>query len=351
MLLKTSGTTQIDTVPLDATASLIAETQRSTGEIPWSEGGKTDPWDLVEAAMGLATGGYTQEAKRAFQWMKRMQLADGSWYSAYRDGRPEDFTRETNMTAYIAVGVFHYYLATGDQSFLLDMWDTVRSAMEFTLRFQAPTGEIYWAISPENRVDPMALLTGSSSIYMSIKCALAIARETGHSRPDWNESLGRLANAIRDCPSLFNMTKSRYSMDWFYPILCGAVTGENAQRRIEKHWKKFVVETLGVRCVSDRPWITVAETSELVLALAAMGNTDQSEIVFNWILDRRYEDGSYWCGFTFPDMVVWPEDKLTWTDAVVLMAADSLYHITPASRLFCHDFWKAPVCSSIPAAG
>ena len=147
------------------------------------------------------------------------------------------------------------------------------------------------------------------------------------------------------------MTKSRYSMDWFYPILCGAVTGENAQRRIEKHWKKFVVETLGVRCVSDRPWITVAETSELVLALAAMGNTDQSEIVFNWILDRRYEDGSYWCGFTFPDMVVWPEDKLTWTDAVVLMAADSLYHITPASRLFCHDFWKAPVCSSIPAAG
>jgi hypothetical protein len=129
-------------------------------------------------------------------------------------------------------------------------------------------------------------------------------------------------------------------MDWFYPMLSGALTGEQAQARLDRYWKKFVVKGLGVRCVSDHPWVTMAETSELSLALAAMGNRELAEIVFGWIQDRTFEDGSYWCGFTFPDMVIWPEDKLTWTNAVVLMAADALYHMTPASRLFSHRAWN-----------
>jgi hypothetical protein len=135
------------------------------------------------------------------------------------------------------------------------------------------------------------------------------------------------------------MTKSRYSMDWFYPILAGVITGNEAQKRIDKYWKKFVVEDRGVRCVSDKPWVTIAETSELCLALAAMGNLELTRIVFNWICDRRYEDGSYWCGFTCPDLTVWPEDKITWTNAAVLIAADAIYNLTPASMLFNHQFW------------
>ena len=57
------------------------------------------------------------------------------------------------------------------------------------------------------------------------------------------------------------MTKARYSMDWFYPVLCGAWDGPAAWRRIDRYWKKFVVEGRGVRCVSDQPWVTLAETS------------------------------------------------------------------------------------------
>jgi hypothetical protein len=37
-------------------------------------------------------------------------------------------------------------------------------------------------------------------------------------------------------------------------------------------------------------------------------------------------------------MVLWPEEKITWTNAVVLMAADALYDLTPAGRLFSHQF-------------
>jgi hypothetical protein len=289
--------------------------------------------------MGLTVGGYLNEARRAFEWLAAMQLEDGSWYTAYRQGVPVDKTRDANLSSYVAVGLWHDYLVTADAPFLKKMWPMLSKAIDFALRLQTPNGEIYWAISPEGNIDRMALLTGSSSIYMSVKCALAVAKLLGLRMPSWEIALNKLADAIKNKPYLFNMTKSRYSMDWFYPILAGVITGVEAQKRIDKYWKKFVVEDRGVRCVSDKPWVTIAETSELCLALAAMGNFELTGIVFNWICDRRYEDGSYWCGFTCPDLTIWPEDKITWTNAAVLMAADAIYNLTPASLLFNHQFW------------
>ena len=41
--------------------------------------------------------------------------------------------------------------------------------------------------------------------------------------------------------------------------------------RVAARWATFVVEGRGVRCVSDRPWVTAAETCELVMALDAIG--------------------------------------------------------------------------------
>jgi hypothetical protein len=289
--------------------------------------------------MGLCIGGYIAQARRAYEWLAEIQLEDGSWYASYLNGQPLDKTRDTNVSTYIAVGVYHYYLITQDAVFLERMWEPISRAMAFAISMQAPSGEIYWAKSPEMEIDHMALLTGSSSIYMCLKCALAIARILHRKMPDWEAAKAKLGHALRDGYHLFNITKSRYSMDWFYPVLSGAVTGEAARKRIDQHWKKFAVEGMGIRCVSDRPWITIAETSELVLALAAMGNFKLAQIVFTWINERTFEDGSYWCGFTFPDMVIWPEDKITWTNGVVIMAADALYKISPACQLFSHDFW------------
>jgi hypothetical protein len=327
-------------IDFEAITSLIAGVQRPDGEIPWSAGDKTDPWDHVEAAMGLNVAGRKLDARAAFQWLAARQLEDGSWYSAYRLGEPEDRTRETNMAAYIAVGVYHDFLLHDEPAFLREMWPVIDKAMEFVLDMQAPGGEIYWAKSPQGVVDTMALLTGSSSVFTSLKCALAAAREIGLERPRWQAALERLGEALRLRPHSFNMTKSRFSMDWFYPVLAGALTGVEAQRRIDKYWDKFVIDGQGVLCVSDQPWVTIAETSELVLALAAMGAVKQGGIVFNWIQDRTFPDGSYWSGFTYPEIVVWPEDKITWTNAAILLAADALYDLTPAGRLFGHQFWR-----------
>ncbi len=337
---KIAGGRQNLSFSIEDVAGMIATTQRNDGEIPWSEKDKTDPWDMVESIMGLSIGGYYEEARKGFGWLVKNQLEDGAWYASYMNGVPEDRTHDSNMTSYIAVGVFHYFLITKDKDYLESMWKPVEDAINFALSLQNPTGEIYWAKSPEGVVDPMALLTGSSSIYMSMKCALAIAKQLNIHKPDWEKATENLKDAILHRRHLFNIAKFRFSMDWFYPILTGIITGERAQKRVEKYWKRFIVEDMGVRCVSDEPWVTMAESSELVLALSAMGNQRLASIVFDWIQERRFEDGTYWCGFTFPDMVIWPEEKITWTNGVVLMAADALYNLTPAAQIFNHEFWK-----------
>ena len=283
MNLNFSPSIAFSTVDVVGLADFIAGLQKSNGEIPWSEGGKTDPWDHVESAMGLSVAGYLREAEKAYEWMAATQLPDGSLWSATRNGIVEDATKDSNLASYIAVGAYHHFLITADARFLRRLWPTLEGGIDYAMGLQADTGEICWARNCEGVIDRMALLTGSSSVYMSIKCALAVASVLGKRRSDWERALLKLGDAIRNRPNLFNMIKSRYSMDWYYPVLCGAVTGADARRRIEKSWEKFVVPAWGVRCVSDQPWVTTAEASELVLTLAAIGDLERAAIVFNWI--------------------------------------------------------------------
>ena len=65
-------------------------------------------------------------------------------------------------------------------------------------------------------------------------------------------------------------------MDWYYPVLGGAVRGEEADALLAARWDDFVVPGLGVRCVSTNPWVTGAETCELVLALEALGDRERA---------------------------------------------------------------------------
>jgi hypothetical protein len=340
MELNVSLSEAIKPIEVEKVADFIAALQKDNGEIPWSVGGKTDPWDHIESAMGLSIAGYFNQAERAYQWLASTQLADGSWWSETKDGVIINSTKETNFAAYIAVGVYHHYLITGDVDFLKTMWPSVLRGIQYAINMQAPDGEIYWARNRDGVMDKMALLTGCSSIYMSIKCALAVAQVLGIKRPSWQNAKELLGETIRNRPDLFNMIKSRFSMDWYYPILCGAISGEEAKKRIDHLWDKFVVPDWGVRCVSDRPWVTIAETSEFVLTLAAIGDDNRARTIFSWLGDKSNSDGSYWMGVTFPDSVIWPEEKTGWTAAAVLMAWDALNGITPAAKIFNHRFWQ-----------
>ncbi len=341
----TSARMKAAPLPVDvgATAAFIGSVQKPTGEIPWSIGGKTDPWDHVESAMGLDVAGNWAAAERAYRWSARTQLPDGSWWSEYREGKPAAGAyKDPNMAGYIAVGVLHHFLIRRRMGFLVRMWDCVRRAADFVAGLQRAEGHIPWAVRADGGISSRALLTGSSSMYLSLRCAEKIAFLLGKRARRWREARRRLGEAIRVKPHLFDPSKSRFSMDWYYPVLCGAVTGKAAAERIASQWKRFSVPGWGIRCVADRPWATMAETAELALALAAAGNFSDAQTTLCWVADKKYPDGAFWTGVTFPDGMIYTTEKTAWTGAAVLLAADICYDLSPASRLFSHSFSMPP---------
>ncbi|MEJ2090035.1 MAG: prenyltransferase [Gammaproteobacteria bacterium] len=329
------------TISLEAltrTADYIAAVQHADGGIPWFEGGIIDPWDHVESAMGLSVGGRLAEAQNAFHWLARHQHPEGYWLAAYDGDRIADGTRaETNFVAYAATGIWHYYLVTQDDAFLSALWPTVSRALDFVLSLQAATGEVYWALDTRTGINKDALVTGCSSIYLSLDCGSAIAGELGEPAAHWIAARDKLGLALASRPERFDRTwesKARYSMDWFYPVLAGAISGSAAIARLDARWEEFVEPELGCRCVSDRPWITIAESCELVRACAAAGETDRAAALFDRLGRYQAEDGSWWTGYVFTDDVMWPNERPTWTAGAVLLAADALHCLTPAAGLF-----------------
>lgn len=321
---------------LRATVDAIASVQKPDGNIPWTPGEKTDPWNLVEAAMALDVGGRHAEATRAYAWLQRMQNFDGSWHAYYVGNEVMDKTLDTNVACYIATGVWHHYLSTGDTAFLREYWRVVERTIDYALEHQTETGEIAWRAD-----DPGdgALLTGSSSIHHSLRCAIAIAERLGHERPDWELSVGALAISIAHRPDRF-LDKSRWAMDWYYPILGGVLRGQPAQMRVAAMWDTFVVPGRGVRCVSDQPWVTAAETCELVMALDAIGETERAHDLFTWVQFLRDADGAYWCGMNFDGGrydepgEYFTADHPTWNSAAVVLAAHALGGEGPTAGLF-----------------
>ncbi|MFE7115668.1 prenyltransferase [Streptomyces sp. NPDC057654] len=323
------------------TVAGIAAVQRTDGAIPWFRGHHLDPWDHVEAAMALDAAGEHDRAEAAYRWLAEHQNRDGSWYAAYTDepggvntAEPADRGRETNFVAYVAVGVWHHYLSTGDDTFLDRMWPVVFAAVEFVLALQQPGGQIGWKREDDGAPVADALLTGSSSVHQALRCALAIAEHREEPQPDWELAVGLLGHAIRRHPERF-LDKSQYSMDWYYPVLGGALTGPEAKDRIESRWDRFVVPDLGVRCILPNPWVTGGESCELALALWAIGESDRAVQILQWIQPHlRAPGGLYWTGYVYEDDAIWPEERTTWTAASLLLAVAALGGDEPTTAVF-----------------
>ena len=90
-----------------------------------------------------------------------------------------------------------------------------------------------------------------------------------------------------------------------------------------------------MRCVSDRPWVTAAETCECLLAYLSLGERERALELFGWAQQLRSPDGHFFTGIVFPEMVHFPgNERSTYTDASIVLAADALAGASPASALF-----------------
>ena len=85
---------------------------------------------------GADRGRTARAGRAAFEWCRATQRADGSWPIQIRNGVIEDANSDSNFCAYVATGVWHHVLITGDRRFAETMWPVVAKAIDFVLDMQ-----------------------------------------------------------------------------------------------------------------------------------------------------------------------------------------------------------------------
>ena len=282
--------------------------------------------------MALTAAGLLEPARAAFDWCRRMQRADGSWPIQIRARRHRRCQQRQQLLRLYR----HRRVAprAGHRRRVVRRTTCGRrcaKAIDFVIDLQVGYGEICWARSESGPL-PEALLTGCASIFHSIRCALALADPVGDPQPEWELALGRLGHAIVAHPEAFT-EKDRYSMDWYYPILGGALRGPAAAARIAAALGRFRGgrsghplrrrPALGDRCRNMRtghgPGCDRAPVGRAPAIRARCSTCAKS-------------DGSYWTGLVFADGKRWPEERTTWTGAAMILAADALSGTTAGQR-------------------
>ena len=322
---------------LRTTARWIASLQLPSGMIPWFDSGHCDPWNHVETAMALDVMGMHDEARRAYEWLMRTQRPDGSWHNYYwSDGTVKESKLDSNVCAYIGAGIWHHWQCSDDLAAIERFWPMVERAMEFVLNMRRKDGTILWAKEIDHEPWSYSLLTGSSSIRHSLHCAANVAALLGEPRPLWRAAADAIDAVINHSPASFE-PKERWAMDWYYPVLAGALIDDAAKLRLNEAWDTFYLSEHGIRCVSDEPWITASETAECAIAHSAIGDQQTAHELLTLTTPHRNDDGSYLTGIVYPQRIAFPADEVSaYTGAAVILAADAQLAISPAHRLFTH---------------
>lgn len=82
---------------------------------PGSPGGRATHGITSKPRWASALPGNSTPRRAPTAGSARTQLPDGSWWASYRDGEVlERGRRETNFVAYIATGLWHHYLVSGN---------------------------------------------------------------------------------------------------------------------------------------------------------------------------------------------------------------------------------------------
>ena len=214
----------------------------------------------------------------------------------------------------------------------------MEKSANFVLSGQTSEGDILWAKDENDIWMDDSLITGCSSIYKSLRDFTVIAEILGKKKYRLNYELNSLKDALRNKPQRFDRSwksKSRYSMDWYYPILCDIFNKEESKEIIKRKWKNFVIPGLGCKCVEEEPWVTIAESCELIMALNKIGELKLAKGIYKDILKLvDEEDSLFWTGFVYKDKKYWPVEKPSWTAAAVILAANSIFKINSNANFF-----------------
>jgi len=325
----------------DSLGNYIQSIQLESGAIPSNKDGSHDPWDHIESIMGLNFANEKESSKLAFDWLIKNQNADGSWFSKYNDCNPLEKNKSTHFGPYISVAALHFYKIFEDKKFLEYLWPNIKLAFKFSLSLQISSGTIPWSIDENGHIEEDYLLTGSSSILKSIECGIAISKLLNDQEniTNWTKSYESLSNAIKDPIGKFDLLqdRKRFSMDWYYPILSGCLNDKEKNYYIDRVFNDFYIKDIGIKCVIEEPWITVAETCEFIIALMISDRGEDAKKLLLDVLNICDENYIPYMGWQYEENIFWPEEKPSWTSAAAILAADTVLDFSKASDLFKRD--------------
>ena len=170
------------------------------------------------------------------------------------------------------------------------MWPVVEQAIDFVLDLQTPARRD--PLGPPRRRHPVvvrpahrlvdASATACAAPSPSPSCSATSAPTGSCPPPAWPTSSPHEPDAFAP--------KHRWAMDWYYPVLGGVVLGDAGRARLADRCDTFVDgRPRRALRVSDRPWITVAETCECALAHLAVGEREMAETLFGWAQQFRHD--------------------------------------------------------------
>ena len=316
----------------------IKSVQLESGAIPSNKDGSHDPWDHIESIMGLNFADEIEASKLAFRWLITNQNHDGSWYSKYQDGIPTEKNKPTHFAPYIAVAALHFYKIFLNKEFLETLWPSIELAINFALTLQTKNGTIPWSVDENGEVEEDYLLTGSSSILKSIECGIAISNilNNQNNTINWLKSYDLLSQAIIEPLGKFDLLKDRkrFSMDWYYPILSGCLNEDKKNFYIDKVLRDFYIKDIGIKCVIEEPWVTVAETCEFIISLMISDRPKDATNLLLDVLNISDENQIPYMGWQYEENIFWPHERPSWTAAALIISADSVMNFSNASDLF-----------------
>ena len=260
-----------------------------------------------------------------------------------------DAAAESNQTAYVAVGTWHEFLLTGDTR--VPGRDVAGGAPGDRVRARTcscPRGEIVWQRTADGT--PAAVRAADRVLQHLPEPGVRgpagpagrrAATALGAGRPAARSRGGLPPRGVRGQePVLDGLV-----LPGARPARCAA---RPAAARLDSGWAEFVVPGLGVRCVSDEPWVTGGGNLRAGHgARRRRGLRPGAAQLFGEVQHLRDADGGYWTGWQYANQAHFPAERSSWTAAAMILAADALSGATAGSGLF-RDGSRAVATASAP---
>ena len=281
--------------------------QLEDGSISWDQRGKCDPWDHCECLIALAIYEEWDAFDKGVDWFFNNINKDGLISPEFKNQQSVYNHFESHHAPYIVLPLMQAMLIKDEESFPKEYSPQINNIFDQLENFKDDDGYYYWAKDKKGLSDN-SLITATMSILLSLTARHERSFSIDTSK--WDQKFDRDGT-----------DRSRFSMDFYYPYLARV---KNNKQEFDKHLEEFYVKGLGVKCVKEEPWVTIAESSECVLAALVNGNVTSAENIFNDILQFQDSAGIFPTGYQYDLKIFWPEEKSTWTNAAVIIAGHAL---------------------------